>query len=49
MLKHKLYDLNKIIGKSIGSLKKKTKIVTDMKLNPLYVIDLTDEMELHGG
>ncbi|HZA69299.1 MAG TPA: hypothetical protein VE548_06320 [Nitrososphaeraceae archaeon] len=45
MLKHKLYELNKFIGKRMGSLKEEIKIVIDMKLNPLYVIDLTDEME----
>jgi hypothetical protein len=45
MPKHKLYELNKIIGKRIGYLKEEIKIVTDMKLNLLYVIDLTDEME----
>ena len=45
MPKHKLYELNKIIGKRIGYLKEEIKIVTDIKLNLLYVIDLTDEME----
>jgi hypothetical protein len=45
MLKHKLFEVNKIIGKRMGSLKEEIKILTDIKLNPLYVIDLTDEME----
>lgn len=45
MLKHKLFELNKIIGKRMGSIKEEINILTDIKLNPLYVIDLTDGME----
>jgi hypothetical protein len=45
MLKHKLFELNKIIGKRMGALKEEIEIVTDIKLDPLYVNDLTDEME----
>lgn len=45
MLKNKLFESNKIIGKRMGALKEEIKIVTDIKLNPLYVIDLIDEME----
>lgn len=45
MTKHKLFELNKIIEKRIGSLKEEIEIATNVKLNPLYVIDLADEVE----
>lgn len=45
MPKHKLFELNKIIGRRIGSLKEEIEIATNVHLNPLYVIDLTDEIE----
>ena len=45
MTKHKLFELNKIIEKRIGSLKEEIEIASNVKLNPLYVIDLADEVE----
>ena len=45
MPKHKLFELNKIIGRRIGSLKEEIEIATNVNLNPLYVIDLSDEIE----
>jgi len=45
MTKHKLFELNKIIEKRIGSLKEEIEIATNAKLDPLYIIDLTDEIE----
>ena len=45
MQKHKLLKLNKIIEKRIGSLKEEVEIATNVKLNPLYIIDRKDEIE----
>jgi hypothetical protein len=45
MPKHKLLALEKIIEERIGSLIEEVEIATDVKLNPLYIIDLKDEIE----
>ena len=45
MQKHKLLELNKIIEERIGSLKEEVEIATNVKLNPLYIIDRKDEIE----
>jgi hypothetical protein len=45
MPKHKLFELNKIIGERIGSLREEVEIATNAKLKPLYIIDLKDEIE----
>jgi len=45
MQKHKLLELNKIIEERIRSLKEEVEIATNMKLNPLYLIDRKDEIE----
>jgi hypothetical protein len=45
MSKHKLFELNKIIGRRIGSLKEEIEIASNVNLNPLYIIDLKDEIE----
>jgi hypothetical protein len=45
MPKHKLFELNEIIGRRIGFLNEEIEIATNVHLNPLYVIDLTDEIE----
>lgn len=39
MQKEKLLDLNKITEERIGSLREEVEIATNMKLNPLYIID----------
>ena len=45
MQKHKLLELNKIIEERIGSLREEVEIATSVKLNPLYIMDRTDEIE----
>ena len=45
MQKHKLLELNKIIEERIGSLRGEVEIATNVKLNPLYIIDRKDEIE----
>jgi hypothetical protein len=45
MQKHKLLELNKIIVERIGSLSEEVEIATNVKLNPLYIIDRKDEIE----
>ena len=45
MQKHKLLELNKIIEERIGSLSEEVEIATNVKLNPLYIIDRKDEIE----
>ena len=45
MQKHKLLKLNKIIEERIGSLSEEVEIATNVKLNPLYIIDRKDEIE----
>ena len=42
--KHKLLELNKIIEERIGSLREEVEIATNVKLNPLYLLDLKDEI-----
>ena len=44
MQKHKLLELNKIIEQRIGSLREEVEIATNMKLNPLYIIELKNEI-----
>ena len=45
MQKHKLLELNKIIEERIRSLREEVEIATNVKLNPLYIIDRKDEIE----
>lgn len=45
MRKHILIELNKIIEERIGSLTEEVEIATNVKLNPLYIADRTDEMQ----
>jgi hypothetical protein len=45
MHKHKLIELQKIIDERIGSLTEEVEIATNVKLNPLYIIDRKDEIE----
>lgn len=45
MHKHKLFELQKIIEVRIGSLIEEIEIATNVKLNPLYINDLKDEIE----
>jgi hypothetical protein len=45
MHKHKLIELQKIIEEKIGSLREEVEIATNVKLNPLYITDLKDEIE----
>jgi len=44
MQKHKLLELNKIIEERIGSLREEVEIATNVKLNPLYIIDRKEEI-----
>jgi hypothetical protein len=44
MQEHKLVELNKIIVERIGSLREEVEIATNVKLNPLYIIELKDEI-----
>jgi len=44
MQEHKLLELNKIIEERIGSLREEVEIATNVKLNPLYIIELKDEI-----
>jgi hypothetical protein len=43
--KHKLIELQKIIESRIGSLTEEVEIATNVKFNPLYIIDRKDEIE----
>jgi len=45
MPKHKLLELQKIIEERTGSLTEKVEIVTNVKLNPLYIANRKDEIE----
>jgi hypothetical protein len=45
MQKHKLLELNKIIAERISSLREEVEIATNVKLNPLDIIDRKDEIE----
>ena len=45
MRKHKLIEFHKIIEERIGSLTEEVEIATNVKLNPLYIIDRKDEIE----
>ena len=42
---HKLIELQKIIEERIGSLSEEVEIATNVKLNPLYIVDRKDEIE----
>jgi len=44
MQEHKLAKLNKIIEERIRSLREEVEIATNVKLNPLYIIELKDEI-----
>jgi hypothetical protein len=44
MQEHKLVELNKIIIERIGSLREEVEIASNVKLNPLYIIELKDEI-----
>jgi hypothetical protein len=44
MQEHKLVELNKIIEERIMSLREEVEIATNVKLNPLYIIELKDEI-----
>jgi transcriptional regulator of heat shock response len=45
MHKHKLIELQKVIEERIGSLTEEIEIATNVKLNPLYIIDRKDEID----
>jgi hypothetical protein len=45
MPKHKLLQLQKIIEERTGSLTEEVEIATNVKLNPLYIVDRKDEIE----
>jgi hypothetical protein len=45
MSKHKLIELQKVIGEKIGSLNEEVEIGTNVKLNPLYITDRKDEID----
>jgi hypothetical protein len=45
MSRHKLIELQKIIGEKIGALTEEVQIGTSMKLNPLYIADRWDEIQ----
>ncbi|MGA7368644.1 MAG: hypothetical protein WBX01_05895 [Nitrososphaeraceae archaeon] len=45
MQKHILIELNKIIEERMGSLTEEVEIATNARMNPLYLIDLKDELE----
>ena len=45
MHKHKLVELQQIISERIGSLTEEVEIATNVKLNPLYIVDRKDEIE----
>ena len=42
---HKLIELQKIIGETIGSLKEEVVVGTNVKLNALYIDDRRDEIQ----
>jgi len=42
---HRLIELQKIIGETIGSLKEEVVVGTNVKLNALYIDDRQDEIE----
>jgi hypothetical protein len=44
MHKHKLIELQKIIEVRVGSLTEEVEIATNVKLNPLYIVDLKDDI-----
>ena len=42
---HKLIELQKITEERISSLREEVEIATNVKLNPLYIVDRRDEIE----
>jgi hypothetical protein len=42
---YELIELRKIVEERIGSLREEVEIATNVKLNPLYIIDRKDEIE----
>jgi hypothetical protein len=44
MHKHKLLELQKITEGRISSLREEVEIATNVKLNPLYIVDRRDEI-----
>lgn len=46
MSRHKLVELQKIVDEKIGALKEEVEIGTNVKLNPLYIADRRDEIQL---
>jgi len=42
---HKLIELQKITEERISSLREEVEITTNVKLNPLYIVDRRDEIE----
>jgi hypothetical protein len=46
MQKHKLLELQKLIEERIGSLKEEVEIGTNVKLNPIYIVDRRDEIRI---
>jgi hypothetical protein len=44
-LMHKLIELQKITEERISSLREEVEIATNVKLNPLYIVDRRDEIE----
>ncbi len=45
MHKRKLLELQKITEGRISSLREEVEIATNVKLNPLYIVDRRDEIE----
>ena len=45
MHKHKLIELQKITEERISSLREEVEIATNVKLNPLYIVDRRNEIE----
>ena len=46
MHKHKLIELQKIIEVRIGTLTEEVEVATNVKLNPLYIMDRKDKIEI---
>ncbi len=45
MPKHKLVELEDMVNEKIGALKEEVEIGTNVKLNPLYIVDRRDEIQ----
>ena len=46
MHKHKFIELQKIIEVRIGTLTEEVEVATNVKLNPLYIVDRKDKIEI---